>query len=229
VNNNPGLVTSATVGADCKLSFDPVDGQAGVVEFTYEVCDQHTLSFPAYPAIPYGNPDGLAPGANSSRCSTGLAIITVGLANGQDPNPLDLDPEPTCVADAVQTGIGSAVIIPVLNNDTDFNIQLQPSPVILTGPPADQPEIGTAGGSAKMNGANTIVYSPPANFEGVDTFSYTARDELGQACKAGVTVTVSSNATAAAVGVPGLSNWGKLGLALLLLIVSWPAVRIYKR
>ena len=230
VSNNPDLVESANVSADCKLSFNPVNGQAGVVEFTYEVCDQHTLTNPSYPAVPYGS-DGLSPGDISSRCSTGTATVTVSVAPPPEPNPEDTDPDPVCVADVAQTGIGTPVVISVLDNDSDLDANLQPSAVILTGPPADEPDVSAEGGSVKMNDANTIIYAPPLNFQGTDTFSYTARDEFGQACKAGVTVTVNGlggGNNGEAIAIPSLSRWAQLLLVLLMVGLAIKTTRVSK-
>lgn len=85
VNVDPAFIASATLGADCLLDVDPVDGVTGATSFGYRVCDAHALSLPKWPATPYGT-DGRDPGDAAPRCDTAevdLFII----------NPLVIDPE----------------------------------------------------------------------------------------------------------------------------------------
>lgn len=76
VFSDPALVEAASIDATCLIHVDPVDGQSGVVEAPYEICDSHKLATPSYPAVPYGE-DGRTPGMPASRCSTGVISVTI--------------------------------------------------------------------------------------------------------------------------------------------------------
>ena len=52
--------------------------------------------------------------------------------------------------------------------------------------------VSTQGGSVS-NGVNTITYSPPANFTGLDTFSVTIGDGQGGSVEGNVMVVVTAN------------------------------------
>jgi hypothetical protein len=71
----------------------------------------------------------------------------------------------------------------VLANDSDpENGAL--TAVLVTGP---------AHGTLTLNAAGNFVYVPAANFAGTDTFTYNAKDTLGQTDTATVTITVTSH------------------------------------
>jgi len=211
--SDPMLVVAATVDAQCRLDLDPADGADGVVEVTYEVCDAHTLTAPAHPAIPYGT-DGRSPGDAAPRCSSGVATITV---VGPAPGPVDPhagDSPPICTADTAQTTTGTTVSIDVIANDTDLDADQQPSPVILTGPPSDEPANSVEGGQAAMDeGGTVVIYEPAAGFIGIDTFSYTARDEIGQGCVGQVTVNVVASPDGGGTGQPVSTGTNPTALA----------------
>lgn len=91
------------------------------------------------------------------------------------------DDTPSAVTDAAGTQPDTAVILSVLDNDTDPNND----PLRVT--EVTQPMNGTVA----INPDGTVTYTPNPNFTGVDTFTYTACDEDGHCDTATVTVDVS--------------------------------------
>ncbi|MCP4304289.1 MAG: tandem-95 repeat protein [bacterium] len=88
---------------------------------------------------------------------------------------------PDAVADATTTDEDSAVIIDVLDNDSD-----------LDGDAFEVTNVGSAAhGTAALNPDGTITYVPDADYAGADSFSYTIRDENGGTDTASVTVDVT--------------------------------------
>lgn len=87
-------------------------------------------------------------------------------------------PKINAVDDKAVTESGSAVTIPVLQNDTGKNIKIKS----VTTP---------SNGEAKISGEN-IIYTPTQDFEGTVTFSYTIEDEYGIEATANITVEVGS-------------------------------------
>lgn len=75
---------------------------------------------------------------------------------------------PTAMADSVRVPFNSSVLIDVLANDADADLDLLSIQSIAT------PSVGTA-----VMEAGQIRYTPPANYVGQATFSYTVMDELG--------------------------------------------------
>jgi uncharacterized delta-60 repeat protein len=83
---------------------------------------------------------------------------------------------PVPANDTASTDEGVPVVISVLPNDSD--------------PDNDPLSVVSATGPTTVNGNGTITYSPPANFFGSDTFTYTVRDVTGNLATATVVVTV---------------------------------------
>lgn len=188
--SQPALVAAVSIDADCTLDLTPVEGADGSVEVTYEVCDDHVLSTPAHPAVPYGA-DGRSPGEPAPRCADGTATVTIVGPVPEVEEPVD--PAPVCASDTAETATGQSVTVDVLANDSDLDVEGQPAEVVLTGPPADEPGTGTAGGQAAMTDDGVALeYTPPPGFVGTDQVLYTARDGAGQGCKATVEVTVTA-------------------------------------
>jgi Bacterial Ig domain len=94
---------------------------------------------------------------------------------------------PVAVADTATTTANTAVVIPVLANDT-------PAATI------DITSVVTAtalNGTAVANPNGTVTFTPTAAFTGAASFTYTVKDTFGQASNS---VTVAVTVTAAAVG-----------------------------
>ncbi|ACL66590.1 outer membrane adhesin like protein [Anaeromyxobacter dehalogenans 2CP-1] len=87
---------------------------------------------------------------------------------------------PVAVADSASTPEGSAVVVPVLANDTVLD---RPATVTVIAAPAH--------GSAVANVDGTVTYTPAAGWNGADAFTYQVADADGQASSASVSVTVA--------------------------------------
>jgi hypothetical protein len=109
--------------------------------------------------------------------STGAARDTFTILKGTSNN---IPPE--AKADAAGTDEDTAVVISVLTNDTDADRDT------LSVSSVTQPGNGTAA----INADNTVAYSPRANFNGSDSFTYTASDGRGGRSTATVSVTVTA-------------------------------------
>jgi Ca2+-binding RTX toxin-like protein len=112
-------------------------------------------------------------------------------------------------ADSATTAEDTPTTINVLANDRTTNGGALTS-VIVSNP---------ANGTAQVNADGTITYTPAANFNGTDSFTYKAQNELVQSLPSTVTVTVSPvNDTPTIAVVPGGQcrgdTSGQLNLAL---------------
>ncbi len=91
------------------------------------------------------------------------------------------------VNDAVSTKEDTAVTIDVLANDTDVD-----SNATLNATPDNRMEIGTVGTASHGTVAilsNQVVYTPGADFNGTDTFTYTVSDgRLSGTARVSVTI-----------------------------------------
>ncbi|BEU98157.1 tandem-95 repeat protein [Acidovorax sp. DW039] len=93
---------------------------------------------------------------------------------------------PTANDDAYQVAQGTSTSLAVLANDTDPDEGDQLT-LVSVGQPAQ--------GRVRLEGAR-IVYAAPANFVGIDRFTYSIRDRQGLTSTAQVSVTVTGNTTA---------------------------------
>jgi hypothetical protein len=92
---------------------------------------------------------------------------------------LPVDDPPVAADDIANTGMDTAVVVPVLANDTDVDGDT------LTVTDVGAPSNGTAATSG-----TAITYTPLPGFTGTDGFSYTVSDGQGGIAVAQVTVTV---------------------------------------
>ncbi len=92
---------------------------------------------------------------------------------------------PTANADSDATDEDNAVAIDVLANDSDSDSSLNPASVTVTNQPSN--------GSVSVNtGTGVITYTPVADFNGSDSFTYTV-DDLFSGTSADATVSVTVN------------------------------------
>ncbi len=90
---------------------------------------------------------------------------------------------PLAVNDAVNVDEDASVILSILGND---DLGTTPTTIISV-------TTSSAGASVVVNSlGTTITYTPPADFNGVDTFDYTIEDATGARSTATVTVTVDA-------------------------------------
>ncbi|MET7421781.1 Ig-like domain-containing protein [Dactylosporangium sp. NPDC005555] len=90
---------------------------------------------------------------------------------------------PVGVADTLRAPTGSAVVVPVLTNDTDANAD----------PLRAVAATGAAHGTLQIV-AGTVRYAPMAGYQGADAFTYTLSDGNGGTGTAAVTLTVGGGA-----------------------------------
>ncbi|MCW3125711.1 MAG: outer rane adhesin like protein [Bacteroidetes bacterium] len=95
----------------------------------------------------------LCDGGTPNMCDTSALVVCVTTTN-QPPVALD---------DIVQVKPNTSVIINVLDNDDDPDGNLTIALTVLNNP---------SNGSLVDNGNGTLTYTPDANYEGADTFSY---------------------------------------------------------
>ncbi|MGB4248560.1 MAG: VCBS domain-containing protein [Pseudohongiellaceae bacterium] len=136
---------------------------------------------------------------NDGYTDTATLTITV---NGVNDGPL-------AVADTATTNEDSAVTINVLANDTDPD---NGDAKVLLGVTQGQK------GTVSVSG-NNVIYTPNANSNGNDTFSYTMRDAAGATSSAEVTVTINpltdtyviANLVSNGSFESGVTSWGQFG------------------
>ena len=93
----------------------------------------------------------------------------------------DINDPPIAGNDSATVAEDSFVQINVLANDTDVDGDLR-NPSVVTGPTS---------GVVNLTGTGTFLYTPSANFNGVDSFTYSVSDNDGGTAVATVTVTVT--------------------------------------
>jgi hypothetical protein len=102
---------------------------------------------------------------------------------GEWPTPTPVpDRPPVAVGDSVATDEDTPVNVNVLANDSDPDGDALIVSAYQTS--------STQGGAVKCTSVGICTYTPPANFSGSDSFTYTASDGKGGADTAIVTVTV---------------------------------------
>ena len=111
------------------------------------------------------------------------------------PGTIDNDP-PTAGADAVTTAEDTPATFNVLANDADADGDAL-TIVSYT---------AVAHGVLVSNGAGSFTYTPAADFNGTDAFSYTITDGKGRTATAAVAITVSAVNDAPVVTVPGAQS-----------------------
>lgn len=171
-------------GADTIIGGDAGDmadgGDGGDDDDTLDLSDSGPLRVVSQTTDPDGNstsgiiefldPDTGAPTGTMTFTEIETLIL---------PNPNN---DPDAVDDAPTTTSGTAVIIPVLANDTD------PDGDSLMIDSFTQP----ANGTVTDNGDGTLTYTPDPGFTGDDPFSYTVTDGQGGFDTATVTVAVGA-------------------------------------
>lgn len=119
--------------------------------------------------------------ANDGGPNSNVATVTIAVTAVNDP--------PAAVDDAATTSPNTAVIIDVLQNDSDVDGNLDPMSVSILADPAN--------GTAVANGDGTITYLPGTGFSGSDSFTYQVCDTDLECASATVTVTVEEAANIA--------------------------------
>jgi hypothetical protein len=124
------------------------------------------------PNLNFNGPDRFTYTVDNRDGGTDTAEVTVGVAPVNDP--------PVAADDTATTAEDTAVDINVLANDSD--VEDDDLTVTITTAPTN--------GTATVNANNSVTYTPNADFNGQDTFTYTV-DDGNDTDTAEVTVTVT--------------------------------------
>ena len=174
---------SETLDEDTSVTFNPLandtDGDGDdltVVSFTDP--DHGTLvqnpdgTFTYTPDANYNGPDSFTYTVEDGFGGSDTATVNLTVTPVND--------DPVAVDDAATTDFETAVVIPVLDNDTDVDGD------DLTVTAATSPN-----GTVVINGDGTLTFTPDAGFEGPTTIDYTVSDGNGGTDTATVNVTVN--------------------------------------
>ena len=148
------------------------------------------------PTANYDGPDTFTYTMSDGHGGTASATVTVTVTAVND--------APIAIDDTATTAEDTPVTIAVRANDSD--VDGDPLSVSAVGLPPH--------GSAAINPDGTITYSPAANYNGPDTFTYTISDGHGGTASATVIVTVTAvdDAPAAANDSYSINEDGVLAL-----------------
>lgn len=134
------------------------------------------------------NAEGMATTTLLANAS-GAGTVSVSAANASNSRAFVVTENlrPTAVDDVARTEVETAVVIPILANDSDPDGSLNPSTVaIITQPSSGTVSINPSSGA--------VTYTPHAGFSGTDTFGYRVQDNEGRESNtATVTVTVGTS------------------------------------
>ncbi|MCG3128908.1 MAG: hypothetical protein CHACPFDD_03804 [Phycisphaerae bacterium] len=103
---------------------------------------------------------------------------------------------PVANNDGANTNEDTPVAINVLSNDTDPNNNIDPSSVTVISGPSN-------GGTSVNPTTGVVTYTPSADFNGADAFTYEVCDLLGECDTATVNVTIAAVNDAPVLTVPG--------------------------
>ncbi len=132
-------------------------------------------SFTYTPNANFNGTDTFTYKANDSTADSGVATVTITVGPQNDP--------PVAKGDAYTIAEDGTLIVEVggvLANDTDIDGDAL-SAVLVSGP---------ENGTLELNADGSFTYTPNANFNGTDTFTYKANDGAADSGVATVTITV---------------------------------------
>ena len=122
------------------------------------------------PNANYNGPDSFSYTVEDNEGNvSNVATVNLTIDNTQEP--------PVAVDDSAITAEDTPVTISILDNDSDPDGTLDPSTVTITTPPAN--------GTLVVNADGTVDYTPNANYNGPDSFSYTVEDNEGNVLQRG--------------------------------------------
>ena len=159
---SPAIITQASNGSamineNGTLDYSANNGFEGTDTVTYIACNQ---------------------------CETGALCDTADVVISVTSDGTTLFP-PIAVDDNVATSENEAVLVFVLDNDSDADNNIMDLTLTLTGEPSN--------GTVTPTGDNAFTYTPNEGFTGTDTFTYQICDPDGQCDEATVTVTVNED------------------------------------
>jgi VCBS repeat-containing protein len=150
------------------------------------------------PAADFNGSDSFTYNANDGALESNVATMTITVAAGND--------QPVAVDDAATTAEDMPATIAVLLNDTD----LDGDTLVVSGVSAP------LHGNATVNPDGTLTYAPAPNYDGPDTFTYTAADGHGGTATGtvNITVTAANDAPVAAGDSYTVAENGSLPIAV---------------
>src|SRR5207249_2883883 len=126
------------------------------------------------PAANYNGPDSFTFKASDGSLDSNIATVTIAVAAVND--------APVANNDTATTAEDTAVTIAVLANDTDVDADS----LAVTAVSA------SLHGSATSHPDGTITYTPAANYNGADSFTYTISDGHGGTATGTVSMTITA-------------------------------------
>src|SRR5882724_8272968 len=179
VNDDPVTTAEDTAVIVTVLGNDTdVDGDALTVSHasalhgTVVINDDGTLTYT--PAANYNGPDTISYTANDGTVDSNAATVAVTVTPVNDP--------PVAVDDSVTTAEDTPILVSMLANDTDT--EKDPlTAVIVSGP---------THGTLTVNADGGYVYTPNADYNGSDSFTYKANDGAADSNVATVSITVTA-------------------------------------
>ena len=181
VAQNGSLTTAEDAAATGTLAATDVDNASltyslvtGPAHGTATITNADTGAFTYTPAANYNGMDSLtfkaSDGALDSNTTTVFIIVTA------------VNDAPVAAADTATTNEDIAATIYVLANDSDVDGDALSVSSVTQG----------AHGTVVINTNGTVTYTPAANYNGSDSFSYTISDGNGGSATASVPITVTS-------------------------------------
>src|SRR5882724_6714326 len=166
-------VTVTVLGNDTDVDGDPLTvSSASALHGTVIINDNGTLTYT--PAANYNGPDTISYTANDGTVDSNVATVAVTVTPVNDP--------PVAVDDSVTTAEDTPILVSMLANDTDTeNDPL--TAVIVSGP---------THGTLTVNADGGYVYTPNADYNGSDSFTYKANDGAADSNVATVSITVTA-------------------------------------
>ncbi len=165
-------VTINILGNDSDVDLDGLTVEA-VTDGAHGVVANNATTVTYTPAADWNGSDSFTYTVSDGNGGTAVATVTVAV----DP----VNDVPVAVNDAAITPEDTAVTIDVLANDSDVDLD------VLA---VDSVTQGAHG--AVTNNTTEVVYTPEADWNGTDSFSYTVSDGKGGTASATVAVTVDS-------------------------------------
>ena len=130
------------------------------------------------PTANFNGSDSFSFSANDSIFDSNVATVSITVSAVND--------APVATADSTTTAEDTAVVVDILANDSDVDSSLNAASVAIVSPPGQ--------GSTSINTTTgAITYTPTANSNGSDSFTYTVNDAEGATSN---TATVSISVTA---------------------------------
>jgi FtsP/CotA-like multicopper oxidase with cupredoxin domain len=123
-------------------------------------------SFTYTPTVAGPDSDSFVYSINDGNGGTAQATVTITITAAGANQP------PVAVNDRATTSLNTPVTIHVIANDYDPDGTIDPASITITTSP-------NRGGTAIPDSDGTVVFTPQNNYQGVDTFYYTVRDNGG--------------------------------------------------